>query len=359
MNAYRGLNRDKKRYLNVIIIFLATISFLAVITTVQLFILGQYIDYKKIPELHVALIICIWILCAAAFTYLTSMQIHRWYEKPIKDFAVATKKVANGDFSVYVEPLHNADNLDYVDYMFLNFNKMVEELGSIETLKTDFISNVSHELKTPLAVIQNYAEYLQMDDLSEKQRFEYAQIIEGQTKRLALLITNILRLNKLENQNMSLDFKAYDLCRQLSDCILQFEEIWEKKNIEVDATLEERMFVHADESLIELVWNNLLSNAFKFTEEGGRVEVIAMEEKDIISIAIKDNGSGMDTKTVKHIFDKFYQGDSSHAKEGNGLGLALTRRVIQLHGWSIKVESKLESGTVFTVLIPKYSEVSA
>jgi Signal transduction histidine kinase len=342
----------KRKYLNSILIFIPTLFFFCFITTVQFFILGNYLDYKSITKIHVILILMFWILGASIFTYIISRRINYMYEKPMQAFAKATKQVANGDFSVYVEPNHSADKMDYLDYMFLDFNKMVEELGSIETLKTDFISNVSHEIKTPIAVIQNYAEYLQKESVLENQRMEYAKIIEDTSRRLASLITNILKLNKLENQKLKPEVEKYDVCRQLSECAIQLEELWEKKNLDFEADMEDRAFIVADESLLELVWNNLLSNAIKFTENGGTVVLKQTSTADSIIVSITDTGCGMSEDTMKHIFDKFYQGDSSHSKEGNGLGLALTLRVLQLHDSTISVSTTLGKGTTFTVTLP-------
>lgn len=352
MKRERNLVPKRKKYLNVIMIFIPTILFFGSITTVQFFILGNYLDYKSITGVHVALILLFWLLCASIFTYITLIQINHWYEQPMQTFAKATKQVANGDFSVYVEPIHSADKMDYLDYMFLDFNKMVEELGSIETLKTDFISNVSHEIKTPIAVIQNYAEYLQKESMEETQRIEYAKIIEDTSKRLAYLITNILRLNKLENQKIRPEVAEYDLCRQLSECAIQLEELWENKNIDFEAQLEDSAYICADQSLMELVWNNLLSNAIKFTENGGKVMLKQSSTENATIVSITDTGCGMNEDTMKHIFDKFYQGDYSHSKEGNGLGLALALRVLQLHDSTISVTSTPDQGTTFTVTIP-------
>ncbi len=341
-----------KNYIKVLLIFIATLFFFGSITTLQFYILGRYIDYKSIAKIHVFLILTFWLLCATVFTYLASRQINHWYEKPMQAFAKATNQVANGDFSVYVEPLHSADKMDYLDYMFLDFNKMVEELGSIETLKTDFISNVSHEIKTPIAVIQNYSEYLQKEFISDSQRIEYANAIEDNSKRLANLISNILKLNKLENQKIRPEMLTYDVCRQLSECVIQFEELWDKKGLEVAAELEDRALICTDESLMELVWNNLLSNAIKFTDSGGTITIKQTSEREHIIVSISDTGCGMSEDTTKHIFDKFYQGDSSHSKEGNGLGLALTLRVLQLQDCTIEVNSIQGKGTTFIVTIP-------
>lgn len=347
-----GARLTKRKHLSRLIIFIPALLLVGFITTVQFFIIGNYLDYRSIEIIHVVLVLVFWFLCASVFTHVTSRQINHWYENPMQAFAKATNKVANGDFSVYVEPIHSADKMDYLDYMFLDFNKMVEELGSIETLKTDFISNVSHEIKTPISVIQNYAEYLQKESVSESQRIEYAKIIEDTSIRLANLITNILRLNKLENQKIQPEIFQYDVCRQLTECAIQLEAVWEKKGIELEADLEDMAPIYADKSLMELVWSNLLSNAIKFTERGGKVFLKQTSLENAVSVSVSDTGCGMSEDTMKHIFDKFYQGDSSHSKEGNGLGLALTLRILELHNSVITVDSVPGEGTTFTVTIP-------
>ncbi|NCC44100.1 MAG: HAMP domain-containing histidine kinase, partial [Clostridia bacterium] len=256
-------------------------------------------------------------------------------------------------FSVYVPPLNTMDKLDYLDVMIMDFNKMVEELGSIETLKTDFFSNVSHEIKTPISVISNHAQILKKSgDLTSEQMASVDGILTA-SKKLSNLITNMLKLNRLEKQNISLEAEDYDLCEQLCDCILQFENRWEEKQIELEVDMEDRVSVKADASLLELVWNNLLSNAVKFTEAGGTVKIKEESTKDFIRVQVSDSGCGMDKETMNHMFDKFYQGDTSHATEGNGLGMALTLRVLQISGGDITVDSEVGVGTTFTVTLPK------
>lgn len=195
---------------------------------------------------------------------------YRNFEQPVRTLSAAVKQVAEGDFSVYLPIRHASNDMDYIDVLFLDFNKMVEELGSIQTLKNDFATNVSHELKTPLASIQNYAQLLETTDLTARQQEYTAGILES-TNRLSSLIFHILRLNKLENQKIAPRLEAYNLCRQLEECALGFETIWEQKQIEFEADLEEVAYVKADGELMALVWNNLLSNAFKFTQAGGTV----------------------------------------------------------------------------------------
>lgn len=315
-----------------------------------LLILANKNQWSEVTQTVIPLVY--WAMVAIDLTLYTRWQVKRNYEEPMRALAKATSKVAQGDFSVYVAPLHTMEKQDYLDVMITDFNKMVEELGSIETLKTDFFSNVSHEIKTPLAVIHNNAELLNREGITEEQRREYAETILHATRRLSNLIMNMLKLNKLEKQAIKPMPKRFDLCAQLSECALQFEDLWEKKNIEFSAELEDRVYVNGDEALLALVWTNLLSNAIKFTPDGGTVTLALTSDADGVTVTVADTGCGMEPETIKHIFDKFYQGDTSHATEGNGLGLALVQRILELSEGTITVKSAPGSGSSFTVTLP-------
>ncbi len=318
---------------------------------VGLIMLVSHLTDNEIILVHAVLLY--WCLVSLSMTLLTRYLMRNTYEKPVQALAAATRKVAEGDFSVYVPPIHTADKLDYLDVMILDFNKMVAELGSIETLKTDFFSNVSHEIKTPLAVIQNTAQLLKSEDLPAQQRAEYVDTIDKYAHRLNDLIGNILKLNKLERQTIQPKPEAYDLSAQLAECALLFESRWEEKEIDFEAELEDSVQIEADASLLELVWNNLLSNAVKFTEPGGTVTLRQTSTQETVEVAVSDTGCGMDEETLRHIFDKFYQGDTSHATEGNGLGLALVLRILRMTGGSVSVSSALGEGSTFTVQLPR------
>lgn len=228
---------------------------------------------------------------------------------------------------------------------------MIEELGSIETLKTDFVSNVSHEMKTPIAVIKNSAQMLKSPNLTEENRLEYEKNIENAADKLSLLITNILRLNKLENKFILPKKEKFDLNAQLEDCILQFEPKLEEKALELEVDLEEKIIIEQDKEMLALVWNNLISNAIKFSDFGGKLRISSKKTADFVQVSVSDSGCGMNEKTLNHIFDKFFQGDTSHSKEGNGLGLALVHRVLVLLGGTVEVKSELGKGSTFTVRI--------
>lgn len=293
-----------------------------------------------------------WGMVAVGITGYTRKRIKDTYEGPLHKMAEATRKVSEGDFSVYVPTTHTADKLDYLDVMMLDFNKMVEELGSIETLKTDFVSNVSHEMKTPISIIKNYAQLLQTGKASEEQRKEYAKGIEDAASRLSSLISNILKLNKLEHQRITPEVEPYDVCRQLCESVFLFEDAMEEKGIGLEADIEDIAMIEADGSLMELVWNNLLSNAVKFTGKGGTITIRQTSDEAHIRVSISDTGCGISKENINHIFDKFYQGDTSHSMEGNGLGLALVKRVLELMDGEIQITSEEGKGSTFLVTLP-------
>jgi signal transduction histidine kinase len=329
--------------------YLLVLFVLETLTAGQAIIGAAFGGMRSVPREYITVVVIYWAVVTLIFCLVTSWQRFHLFDKPMRKLSAAAKQVAAGDFSVFVEPMHVGDKKDYVDVMFDDFNRMVKELGSIETLKNDFIANVSHEIKAPLAVIESYAQALQKDNLSPESRREYTDTIISASKKLSALVTNILKLNKLENQEIKPAAEAYDLCRQLSACALSFEDVWEQKNIEFSADIEDKCMICADESMLEIVWNNLLSNALKFTEPGGAVTLTQTSEEDAVTVTVSDTGCGMDKEAMKHIFDKFYQGDSSHTSEGNGLGLALAQKVIDLLDGALSVRSAPGQGTSFTV----------
>ena len=287
----------------------------------------------------------------ALFTIFDIIRRKITVDRPVKQIKNTLNKITTGDFEVRLNTA--GVNPNFAEIM-TSINTMTEELSGVETLKTDFISNVSHEMKTPLAVIGNYGTLLQNPDLTEEERLEYAKNITHSSKHLAELITNILKLNRLENQQIFPRADSYNLSEQLCESLLQFESVWEEKEMEISTDIPEDITISADSELLSIVWNNLLSNAFKFTDMGGKVSFSLSEDSEYATVTVSDTGCGMTAETGKHIFEKFYQGDTSHATKGNGLGLALVKRIIDITGGEVSVTSAVGVGSTFKVKIPKY-----
>lgn len=267
---------------------------------------------------------------------------------PILKLSEATKEVANGNFDVRIEHHFHGELGDFIN----NFNKMVQALRSTEILRNDFIVNVSHEFKTPIAAIQGYATLLQDDTLTHEERYEYTQMLLESTRRLSNLSSNILKLSKLETQDIVLDKERFSLDEQIRQALLFLEPQWTEKDIQLNIELEPAFYV-ANEELLMQVWLNIIGNAIKFSHEGQIVSVCLGNYRNCLLVTIQDDGIGMDKETQDHIFEKFYQGDASHSSEGNGLGLPLAKRIIDLCGGKIEVESELGKGATFTVTLPK------
>lgn len=288
------------------------------------------------------------VLLSFLLTIIDSIKKKITFEIHVNRILEATQEVRHGNFNVRIKPLHKKAKTE-MDVIIDDFNLMIEELSGIETMKTDFIANVSHEIKTPLAVIQNYATLIQDSNLNENQKCEYSKSIITASVQLSDLVSNILKLNKLENQQIYPDVRVYDLSEQLCECMLIFESIWEEKNIFVETDMDEGIIIEADPKLMTIVWNNLFSNAFKFTPEGGKVSVSAKRNKKNIIVTVSDTGCGMSKDVKDRIFEKFYQGDNSHSGNGNGLGLALVKRIVDVMGAEIFVDSELGIGSTFTI----------
>ena len=267
----------------------------------------------------------------------------------IEEISRATKAVAGGDYTVQL-----GESLPIAEFqeMTRNFNIMTRQLASTEMMRSDFIANVSHEFKTPLAAIEGYTALLQKEGLSEEKRKEYTARILYNVKRLSALTGNILLLSKLENQEAGIEKEDFCLDEQLRQIILLFEDRWTEKHLELDIDLD-CADCRGNPELLAQVWQNILDNAIKFAPQDGRIRVLLRREKDGIRVCIADNGAGMDEQTRERIFEKFYQGDASRGSCGNGLGLALVKRIVDLHGGTVSVVSEEGRGTAFTVELPE------
>ena len=290
--------------------------------------------------------VCIFIIGLCVQFIFSKVVVQKILEEVI-EFNDAIKKVSKGDFNVKLEDRTNSIEIyEIVE----SFNIMTEELANTEMFRSDFISNVSHEFKTPLAAINGYATLLQKKNITEEKREIYINKILKNTKRLSTLTGNILSLSNLENNN-NIKKENFSLDEQIREVILLFEKEWTNKILNLDIELEE-VFYLGNRELLEQVWQNIIGNAVKFSENNGELKAKLIKEEKKLLVIISDSGIGMDNNTQKRIFEKFYQGDTSHASEGNGLGLNIAKKIIDLHGGSIEVSSKEGEGSVFKVLLP-------
>lgn len=270
---------------------------------------------------------------------------------PLQRNIEAMKKLANGDFNVRVNHAeHGYVPREMVEFE-QSFNKAAEELGGTEILRKDFINNFSHEFKTPIVSISGFADLLLEEQLPPEDQKEYLTIIRDESRRLADLATNILTLNRVESQTILTDKAAFPLDEQLRQSVLVTQQKWRQKELDFDADLAPAEYT-GSEGLLKEVWLNLLDNAAKFSPEGGTVAVNLRKAKNALMVSVTDQGEGMRADTQAHIFEQFYQGDTSHTTQGNGLGLAMVKKVLELHGGSIQVNSAPGQGSCFTVTLP-------
>lgn len=331
------------------IIFLLTVVYMMLTGLCFLLLLrgGRLYFFLRNP---LAFILAFYVFSFIIATVLT-LYISRYILSPVEQLSDASKKVAHGDFTVQIPLDSDSDELNVT---ISNFNSMVRELRSIETLRDDFIANVSHEFKTPLSAIEGYAMLLQEKNLGDKEREECAKKILQSTARLNDLTGNILLLSKLDNQNYPQENTTFSLDEQIRQAILMFESVWTKKQIDIDCDMPDVSFV-GPQSLLNHVWINLIGNAVKFVkgDGSGRITVRLMPSEKNVVVTVADNGIGMDDKTIAHIFEKFYQGDTSRRSSGNGLGLALCKKIVEsLHG-TITAKGAPGEGSVFTVVLPR------
>ena len=272
--------------------------------------------------------------------------------RPVRRITEATKKVATGNLKVRVD----VDRDDELGELAHNFNIMVNELNSIEYLRKDFISNISHELKTPIASIQGFTKLLADDNLSKEEKDEYINIILEETDRLSNLSSNMLKLSTLEKQEIITNKTEYRLDNQIRKAIIMLDEEINNKNIKISLASGE-ISIYEDEDLIMEIWINLINNAVKYCNENGEIKVKVIEEEDKVKVSVQDNGIGIPEEKQNRIFEKFYQVENSRAGEGSGLGLAIVKRIVDLIEGEIEVEGKENQGTKITVSIPKETNV--
>lgn len=327
--------------------------FLIVAVTVTAAVMIYSLVDEKYGGNRKAISIIMLVVCFGLTLICTSIDaIRRRYtvDRAVEQILEATEVIMSGNFSVRLTPRHGYGNYDDLDLIMQNINEMAEELGKNEVLKTDFISNVSHEIKTPLAIIQNYATALTDKNLTDEKRDEYLKTLEQATKRLNDLVLNVLKLNRLENQRIDEKHEKVRLDESISQTIFAFEDLIDGKELDLQCDIDEVSVVTVS-SYLEILWNNLLSNAIKFTPKGGKITVSLKKQGNNAVVKFQDTGVGMDKETGRRIFDKFYQGDTSRKTEGNGLGLALVKKTVDLLGGKISVESQKGEGSTFTIVL--------
>ena len=300
-------------------------------------------DAIDVFRMRVALILLSILVLTCIMLFFISGKMVR----PVQKLTAATQKVADGDFDVFVEDKRN----DEIGILINNFNHMVKKLNSMEYLQKDFIRNVSHEFKTPIASIHGFAKLLQSENLSGEERLEFSKIILEETERLSKLSSNILKLSKLENQSEISEKKPFRLDEQIRSAIVLLEPKWSEKNLQLDVTMEKTICL-GDEELLQQVWINLIENAIKFTDPNGTITVNVDNENDFVKVAISDSGAGMDEETTQRIFERFFQGNTSHSTEGSGLGLSIVKRILELSGGQVEVASIQGKGSTFLIKLP-------
>ncbi len=347
------MNKHSKRrlILNFILTFLGFFILSGFTVTVSFLLFFKFADLPNTDfDFFTPIVLINQLTVSLIFGFIGTIWRKLTVEKPISEINDVLRKIKKGNLDL---KLNRRGYLSRYSSMVRNINLIASELSSLDNFKVSLMSNVSHELKTPISVISNYAALLQEKNLSDEKRIEYAKNISDSSKKVTELITNVLKLNQLENQNLSTNMKDYNLSEQLCECILTFENVWEEKNIDIITEIAEDVNVINDMQLMSIVWNNLLSNAFKFTPENGQVTINLSEGKKYAVVKISDTGCGISEDHIENIFEKFYQCDTSRATDGNGLGLALVKRIINLTDSIIKVESEEGTGTTFTVKIHK------
>lgn len=294
------------------------------------------------------LLLCVYLLCIVVSLVL-AFFVNSRILTPMEQLSEASRRVATGDFSTRIALDTTAEELNQT---FSNFNDMVAALGSIDSLQSDFIASVSHEFKTPLAALEGYVTLLQDEGLSSEERQDCMDHILSATRRLGTLCANILLLSKLENQTEPPPMTAFRLDELIRSALVDTEQLWSEKQLQFDLEELTDTLITSSEGLLSHVFANLIGNAIKFSNIGGIIRIGIRRQAADVTIFVEDEGEGMDKETLSHIFSKFYQGDSSHKSEGNGLGLALCRQIVVLCGGSIQAESQKGHGSRFTVTLP-------
>ena len=334
-----------KRFLYNLISYIVFLITVTVVVSIGILIFSKVKDFEtSILAIFVLLYI---LFTALIFFIIDYIRRNIIVQKPLNDILDATNLISKGEFDIKLKPRHNYNNYDELDKIMININKMAIGLRNDEILKKDFISNFSHEIKTPIAIMNGYINLLKRNEMSKEERDEYIDKLYNSSINLSNLISNILKLNKLENSEIELN--DVNLSNVLENVIISYDELINNKKINLDIDMDDRLIKYTNESFIQLIFSNLISNAIKFSNYEGIVEIKLKNKNDYIEFMVKDNGIGMSKDTIIHIFNRFYQGDTSHKTEGNGLGLSMVKKAIDRLGYKISIESEEEKGSTFVV----------
>ena len=343
--------KKKKRFLlsniNIFFTILVLVEFVITIT------FASFVQWVLENVLQITISTTAFLLLMGAFMGgALAFVVNRIFFEPIQKLSEGMNDVADGDFTIKIDI---NSPINEVKELYNSFDLMVRELGATEILQSDFMSNVSHEIKTPVNAIEGYAMLLEGEEVTPEEQQEYVEKILFNTKRLSELVGNVLLLSKIDNQAIPKNEKKFRLDEQIRQSIMQLETKWTEKDIELDVELDDIEFV-GNATLLIHIWDNLINNAIKFNNHSGIVKLRLVSDANNIVFTIEDNGPGVSQDAMKHIFDKFYQADSSHRQEGNGLGLALVKKIVDLYDGEIKVENLPSVGCRFTVVLPAMQE---
>ena len=336
----------------IVIVFLSLLVNTIVTSTAVFFLVkGGILSVSSAVRPHIGSLILFNGAISIPIGFLVALIAVKFPLKPIRDLIDGMDALAAGDFQIRMNAGKIMRRYPAFREVSASFNKMAEELERTEMLRSDFINNFSHEFKTPIVSIAGFAKLLKRGNLPPEQQQEYLNIIEEESMRLSYMATNVLSLTKVENQTILTDVTQFNLSEQIRSCILMLERKWDRKNLDLQLELNEHQ-ISANEELLKQVWINLLDNAVKFTPEGHTVQVKVSESEDSVTVSVMNTGSEIPPEDQKKIFHKFYQADQSHATQGNGVGLAVVKRIVDLHGGEVIVFSEKEV-TAFSVQLPK------
>ena len=348
MNKKKPSLRENLTFKLLLCVFTLLLIILALIVCLIVLLLKFGQLSIKSSQMHPSFILIIVFAISLIITMTVSYFISIHFLNPIRKISKAMQKISHGDFDVSLE---DSETEGEISNLINNFNLMAHDLKNIEILKKDFIDNVSHEFKTPISAISGYATLLSDESITEEERKKYTKNLITSVTLLNNLLENILRISQLENDASALQKNRYSLNEQIRQSVLSLEKAWSDKNLDLDIELEP-LSVYGYEELNKHVWINLISNAIKFSNYGGKIDISLKKHDTYAVFSIKDNGIGIMNKDLNKIFDKFYQADSSHSKQGNGLGLALVKKICTLNGYTVSVSSTYGQGSTFKVEIP-------